>query len=156
MNLRPLEFVDFLKDNLADVMIGVGIPFVVFGVFMLSTIGSVASAVGLFCGSLLIVYGLMIRVGLFSVKWRSMNGVGTILLCISFGLFALAVVSVQFQDISFAGAVREAFEGSFTSYSRLLVHTNRPFLYLFVAGFQLGLVFFVLSIIAKVYALLRG
>jgi hypothetical protein len=141
-----------LRDNFGKVSIAIGILLVVFGISMSSTLGTVASAFGLFSGFVLIAYGFFAQVGLFSIEWRSINGVATLTLCVSVVFFSVALMSLLFQDVS-SSVVREIFRGS-VSLSLRLVFT-RPFLYLFVLGSQLGLIFLIISVILKVYSLFR-
>src|SRR3990170_873793 len=139
-----------LKDNFGKVSIAIGILLVVFGLSMSSTLGTVASAIGLFSGFVLITYGFFAQVGLFSVEWRSINGAATMTLCLSVVFFAIALVSLLFQEVS-ANMVREFFRGGVFESVHLVF--TRPFLYLFALGSQLGLIFFVISVILKVYSL---
>lgn len=141
-----------LKDNFGKVSIAIGILLVVFGVSMSSTLGTVASAIGLFSGFVLIAYGFFAQVGLFSVEWRSINGVATMTLCVSVVFFSIALMSLLFQQVS-ASITREVFRGAVFPSIRLVF--TRPFLYLFVLGSQLGLIVFVISVILKVYSLFR-
>ena len=142
-----------LKENFGKVSIAIGILLVVFGVSTSSMLGTVASAFGLFSGFVLIAYGFFAQVGLFSVEWRSINGAATMILCVSVAFFAIALVSLLFQEVSRADVIKEIFRGSVSLSVRLLF--TRPFLYLFVLGSQLGLIFFVISVILKVYSLYR-
>jgi len=141
-----------LKDNFGKVSIAIGILLVVFGVFMSNMLGTVASAIGLFSGFVLIVYGFFAQVGLFSVEWRSTNGAATMTLCVSVVFFGIAIVSLLFQEASWS-IVTEFFRGNVSQSLRLVF--ARPFLYLFVLGSQLGLIFLVISVFLKVYSLFR-
>lgn len=142
-----------LRDNFGKVSIAIGILLVVFGVSMSSTMGTFASAIGLFSGIVLIAYGFFAQVGLFSVEWRSTNGVATMMLCVSVVFFAVALMGFLFQEVSRTDLMREFFRGSVTLNLRLVF--TRPFLYLFVLGSQLSLIFFVSSVILKVCSLFR-
>ena len=141
-----------LKENFGKVSIAIGILCVVFGVAMSSTLGTFASAIGLFFGFVLIAYGFFAQIGLFSVEWRSINGAATMTLCLSVVFFAIALVSLLFQEVS-ANIMREFFRGGVFESVHLVF--TRPFLYLFALGSQLGLIFFVISVILKVYSLFR-
>ena len=141
-----------LKDNFGKVSIAIGILLVVFGVSTSSMLGTVASAGGLFSGVVLIAYGFFAQVGLFSVEWRSTNGVATMTLCVSVVFFAIAVMSLLFQDVT-ANIVIEVFRGGVFPSLRMVF--TRPFLYLFALGSELGVIFFVISVILKVYSLFR-
>ena len=152
MSTRVLEFEDFVRSNLGKIMIGVGILEVIFGIFMLDSFGTLVSVSSLFFGVLLIAYGFFVQVGLLSVEWRSMNGVGTVLLCVSVGFFALAIVVLQFQIVHAEPAV-EVFRGLLIPFVRLT--GTRPFVYLFALCLQIGLVVLAASIALKIYSHFR-
>ena len=149
MSTGVLELQDFVRSNLGKIMIGVGILLVIFGIFMLDSFGTLASATGLFVGILLIMYGFFTETGLFSVEWRSINGVGNVLLCVSAGFFALAIVALQFQIVS-ATPVPEVFHGFVMPFTRLQLTTSRPFIYLFALGSQVGITLFIVSIVLRI------
>jgi hypothetical protein len=158
MSLRLLEFADYLKDNLGKVLIAVGLILVILGVLTLAALSAVVPdvtllvpAVSLFLGIVFVVYGFFVQVGLFSVRWTSVNGVGTILLCISVGFFALAIVAIQFQLITGF----EVFGTPNNAFLILIPYSIRPFLFLFAIGLQLGVVFFVASVILKAFSFWR-
>ena len=152
MSTRVLELEDFMKGNLGKIMIGVGILAVVFGIFTLDSFGTLASASTLFFGVLLIVYGFFVHVGLFSIEWRSMNGVATVSLCVSVGFFALAIVALQFQIVHAEPAV-EVFRGALIPFIRLT--GTRPFVYLFALCSQIGLVVLAISIALRIFSHFR-
>jgi hypothetical protein len=141
-----------LRENFGKISIAIGILLVVFGISMSSMVGSVASAGGLFSGIVLVAYGFFAQVGLFSIEWRSTNGVATMTLCVSVAFFAIAITSLLFQEVT-ANIVIEVFRGGVFPSLRLVF--TRPFLYLFALGSELGVIFFVISVILKVYSLFR-
>jgi hypothetical protein len=141
-----------LRENFGKISIAIGILLVIFGVSTSSMVGSVASAGGLFSGIVLVAYGFFAQVGLFSIEWRSTNGVATMMLCVSVVFFAMAVMSLLFQEVT-ANIVIEVFRGGVFPSLRLVF--TRPFLYLFALGSELGVIFFVISVILKVYSLFR-
>ena len=151
MSLRYSSPAEFFKDNLPKVFITVGIVLVIFGIFTSSAFGTIFSTSGLFAGSLLVIFGFLSQVGLLSVEWRSINGVGTVFLCVIVCFFVLAAVSLVFQEVSYVRTARAVFHGNFLPCSVAYVHTNLRFVYLFATGIQLGLVFLVSSLVLKAY-----
>jgi hypothetical protein len=149
MSFRVLEFEDFLKENLGKVMIAVGIVLVIFGLFVFNGFGSFESAAGLFFGFLMIIYGFFVMVGIFSVKWRSMGGLGTVLVCIAVGFFSLAVVALEFQVVS-ARPIKEVFKGATMPFYRLILTSSMPLMYLFALGSQVGLILLVAGVICRI------
>jgi hypothetical protein len=148
MSTRVLELEDFVRENLGKIMIGFGILAVILGILLLDSFGTFGSASSLFIGVLLIIYGFFLQVGLFSVTWRSIDGAGTVLLCVSVCFFALAVVGLQFQIVQAQPAV-EVFRGMLIPFIRL--SGTRPFVYLFSLGLQIGLVVLAAGIILRLY-----
>jgi len=147
-----------IRENVAKIMIVLGIVFLVLGVLTLTTVFAVIPMFSLSVGILLLALGFFARVGLFSVEWRSPNGLAVILLCVSVAFFALAVASIQFQEISSVKVAHQRFDvvGNFpagrTFEDWLIVITDRPFMSLFILGTQVGLAFFVASVAIKTFS----
>lgn len=164
MALRLLEFTDFLKDNQGKILIAIGILLSVLGLGMQSTFYFVIpvavgflSGASLFLGILLIVLGSFVQVGLLPVKWHSVDGLGTVLLCISIGFFDLAIVAIQFQLVT--GFYVEGIPspgGGMGPFVMAIPMSERPFLFLFASGLQFGLAFLVASLIFKAFAYFRS
>jgi len=155
MNPWLMELADLLKDNAGKVVILAGIGLVVIGVLAQNSFGTIESAMSFFFGFLFIFYGFFIQVGLFQVKLRSLGGIGTLLLCVSVGFFALAIVAVQFQDLRILRAVQEFFKGARLPFSRVLVASERPYLWLFSVSLQYCVAFFVAALVFKILHALR-
>jgi hypothetical protein len=150
MSLRYLDFVDFLTENLGRILIAFGIVSLVFGILSLTTIFTLVPAVALFLGLVLTAYGFLFQLGFFSVRWRSISGFGTVLLCVSVVFFSLAFVAIQFQDIS-SFLVREEFSRAGEVLNILGIPIGvRPFFFIFNYGFQLGAVLFAAGLTLKV------
>lgn len=162
MSGRYFDLWDVLRDNLSKIMIVVGIVLVVVGLFLVSDYYVVLPAYSavpafiLFLGILLVAYGFFVQVGLFSVKWKSINGLGTVLLCIAVGFFAIAFVSIQIQLITGFIVEGEPGHSGPTNYGIAIPYSIRPFLFLFGQTFQLGLVFLVVSVALKIFSFLRS
>ena len=151
-----------IRENAAKIMIALGIVFLVLGVLTLTTLFTVIPMFSLFLGFLLLALGFFAHVGLFSVEWRSPNGLAMILLCVSVAFFALAVASIQFQEISSVRVAHQRFDvvGNFpagrTFEDWLIVNTDRPFMSLFVLATQVGLASFLVSLAVKAYSRMRS
>jgi hypothetical protein len=157
-----MDFRCYIVENAAKIMIAVGIAFLLLGVLTLTTFFSFIPMFSLFLGFMLLVLGVFTHVGLFSIEWRSTNGLAVILLCVSLAFFVLAIVSIQFQEVSstYGGSVR--FDGDGSNFPSGLIHsswltmeTERPFLPLFIIGAQVGLAFFVACLAVKACSYLR-
>ena len=163
MSIRLLELMDFLKDNLGKVLITLGIVFFLSGILLISTFYFELSApsvavptVPMFLGITFIAYGFFVQVGLFSGRWRSINGLGTILLCISVAFFALAITAIQVQLVTgFEVEDAPSRGGGRSPFSMVFPYSTRPFLSLFGLGLEWGVGFFVAGTIFKAFSYLR-
>jgi hypothetical protein len=151
-----LDFSDYIEENLGKIMIVVGVLLVIGGVLWLSTVGTVYSAGSFFFGLLFVIFGFFVHLGVFSGGLRSLSGFGTVLICFSVVFFVFAVVLVQFQNINVIGYVREVFRGAPLPFSRMVIATDRPYLWLSDFFMHFGLYFFVAGLILKVYSFFRG
>lgn len=151
-----LGFSDYIRENFGEVMIVIGVLLVVVGLLFLSTVGTVYSAASLFFGLLFVIFGFFVHLGIFSVNFRSLSGFGTFLLCLSVVFIVFAVVLVQFQNINVVGYVQEVFRGARLPFYRMLITTDRPYLWLSDIFMHVGLYFFVAGLVLKVYSFFRG
>jgi len=145
-----------VRENLGKVMILVGVVLVVLGLLSLSTMGSAFSAVNLFFGLLFVSLGFLVHIGVFSGGFRSLNGFGTILICLSVVFFVFAAVVFQFQDIGIVGYVQEVFKGARLPFYRMLISTNRPYSWLSYLCVIIGGVLLFAGLTFKVYSFLRS
>lgn len=147
---------DFLREYLGRILIGLGLILVFGGIMSLSTFYffipafAVVPMVTLFLGLVFVAFGFFIQVGLFSIRWRSINGLGTILLCISVGFFALALVAIQIQLVT--GFERDG-NARMPMYFPISL---RPFVFLFDYGLELGTAFLVASLVLKAISFFKG
>lgn len=156
-----MDFRFYIIENAAKIMIATGIVFLLLGVLTLTTFFSFIPMFSLFLGVLLLVLGVFAHIGLFSVEWRSPNGLAMILLCVSVAFFVLAVVSIQFQEVSGTQVGQVRFDG-YGNFPTGLIHTDwltinteRPFLSVFIIGTQVGVTFFIASSAVRAYSYLR-
>jgi hypothetical protein len=71
-------------------------------------------------------------------------------------LFIFSVVLIQFQNINVIGYVQEVFRGARLPFYRMLIATDRPFLWLSDFCVHVGLIFLVLGLAFKVYSFFRA
>jgi len=90
----------FIKDNLYMILFLLGIALLVFGMLYKTSIGSWFSVVSLFFGIILSTFSMFLKLGMFSLKLRSVAGLGTILICASVISIALAITLFQFYDMT--------------------------------------------------------
>lgn len=155
MSLRYLDFMDFLTENLGRILIAAGIISFVLGILSLTTIYTVVPAVALFLGPVLVAYGFFFQLGFFSVRWRSISGFGTVLLCASVVFFSLAFVAIQFQEIPFWFVRGEATHTTTMTEFFAIPWSIRPFFFIFDNGIQLGIVSLVAGLAFKAVGVLR-
>jgi hypothetical protein len=155
MSSISIEFTDYLRDNFGKVLIAAGTLLVILGVFItpdfyftISPLG-VVLAVTLFLGVVFVAYGFFVQVGLFSGRLRSINGLGTILLCVSVAFFAMAIVAIQFQLVTGFETIGMPSRGGGKPSYVLIPDSVRPFLFLFGDGLWLGAAFLAASMILK-------
>lgn len=87
---------DGLKDNVATIVMIVGVTFAFIGLLYFSPLGSYVSAVSFVLAVGFLAFGLGIQLEFFAVNLRSREGIGSILFCGSFVMLATAVVLVVF------------------------------------------------------------
>ncbi|MEM4713060.1 MAG: hypothetical protein QXQ61_00760 [Candidatus Bathyarchaeia archaeon] len=129
---------------------------IIVGVSLFSTIGSVYSAGSLFFGIMSCIFGLFLQLGVFSEGFRSIGGLGTLFICISIALFVFAAVIIQFQDINVVGYVQEVYKGGRLPFYRLLIATDRPYLWLSDIVVDVGICFLVAGLAFKVYSFFKA
>jgi hypothetical protein len=90
----------WLAEYLPGIMVFLGIVLFVVGLLFMQVSSSPVSVIGFFFGIVLIAFGILARVGFFSTNLRSLNGLGTVLICISVVFFSLSFSVLQFQEVS--------------------------------------------------------
>ena len=158
-----MDFFYSIKENVAKMMIALGLAFLTVGVLTLTMFLDFLPMLTLFLGFVFLMLGFFTQIGLFSVKLRSTSGLAMILLCISVVFFALAVASIPFQQVIGFSVAPVRFDGNGDLYPTGLIHTkwlalntDRPLLSLFILGMQVGLVSFLASLTVVVYGYLRS
>jgi len=80
-----------------------GVILLIIGLLLKKDLGSWISTGTLFLGMVFSTFGIFLKLGIFSVKLRSLAGVGTILICASVVCFALSIVLFQFAELTIVG-----------------------------------------------------
>jgi len=145
---------EYLLEYSGNIMIFSGIVLFVVGLFFTETFGSPVSAIAFFFGITFFTFGLFARLGLFYSKLNSLDGLGTILICVSVALFALSFSLIVFQAVKSVTYIPVMGPGGRITYSPQ-INTYRPY-----AGFSLnliavGLPILFVALIAKGYSARR-
>jgi len=141
---------DSVRDHIGKLMLLIGSVLLVAGALTLKNFGSVFSAGSLFFGILLVVFGLMAQLGLFSDNLRSWNGLGTIMMCFSIVFIAFSFAVIQFSEVNSADVVPIIFRGAVLGW-KVVFSSERPYIWLSALFFQLGLVVLVVGIAIKIF-----
>mgnify|MGYP006267259127 CR=1 FL=1 len=152
--MKGLEILDYISDYIGKIMFLTGTVLLVIGALAMNLYGSILSAGSLFFGILFVVFGLFTQLGFLSGKIRSLNGAGTLLICLSIVLAAFGLVVVEFVDVTSKGVVAEIFRGAVMGY-RLLLSSDRPYVWLSVICIQVGIGFFLAGLALKIIHLIR-
>jgi uncharacterized membrane protein HdeD (DUF308 family) len=110
-------FKEYLEEYSGSIMIIAGVLLLVAGLVSYSTFGSVLSAATLFFGIIFVSFGVLARLEFFYQRLRSLNGLGTILVCIAVVFFALSVAFMEFQAVKGTRTIPDYYRGFLRGYS---------------------------------------
>jgi len=150
------DFREYASNNLGKLIFVCGAFSLAIGVFSSSMFGTVLSAVTLFLGILMVIFGLFLQLGLFSDSVRSFSGVGMLLVCVAIVLLAFALVALEFLDV-----VRAMYMpiiphgGGVPVEGKVLLITDRPYVWISELCLRIGLGSLVLGIGLKIAGLFR-
>lgn len=153
---------DYLRENLSKILIAAGIVLgVVGGLFINDYYFAVPQfafvpCILLFFGIVFVAYGFMIQVGLFSGKWLSIGGLGTMLLSAAVIFLSLAIVAASIQLVTgyrTIGYIERNGHGIVGYY--VIPYSVRPFLYVSAEAIQLCLIFFLTGAAFKITGFLK-
>jgi uncharacterized membrane protein len=147
-------FKEYLEEYSGSIMITAGIVLLVVGLMSYNTFGSLLSAASLFFGIIFVSFGFLARLGFFYLRLRSLNGLGTILVCLSVVFFALSVTFIEFQAVKGIRTVPNFIRGFIYGYS-VIVTTYRPYVWLGLTTIWISLAAFLAGLIVKVYCALK-
>jgi hypothetical protein len=150
-----LDVVYYVEEYLGKLMFLIGIILLLVGVLSFNLFGSIMSAASVFFGIVCVVFGLFFQLGVFSVKFRSLNGVSIILFCASIVCLAFSFVVLEFLstaivdwDIFIIGHTqRFVFAPVF--------YSERPYLWVSGIFMFLGLALLIIGIVLRVYNSLK-
>jgi uncharacterized membrane protein HdeD (DUF308 family) len=144
---------EYLQEYSGNIMILSGILLLVVGLLYVETFGSLVSVVAFFFGIVLFTFGFFARIGLFSLKLSSLNGLGTVLICVSVMLFALSFSLIEFEAVASITYMPEMVGGELIYIPQ--VNTYRPYAWLSFISIEVGLPIFFVALIAKVFSARR-
>lgn len=145
---------EYLQEYSGNLMIFSGIVLLVVGLFYVENFGSLVSVVAFFFGIVLFIFGFFARVGLFSLKLLSLNGLGTILICVCVAFLALSFAVIEFQAVASVVTVYQRGPGGkLIPYQE--VNTYRPYAWLSFDLIGIGLPILFAGLIAKAYSARR-
>jgi hypothetical protein len=146
------DFTEFLGENFGKFSIVIGVILFFSGLLLFNTFGSFWSALSLFFGIVLAAFGLFFQLELFS-DLRSLSGFGSILIFVSIAFFALSISFFQFLEVASFWVIHEIFKGGALPFSKVIMHTERPYLWLCGLFFWLGVLLFVGGLVVKIVRL---
>jgi hypothetical protein len=151
-----LDVVYYVEENLGKLMFLIGIMLLLVGVLSFNGFGSIMSAASVFFGIVCAVFGLFLQLGVFSVEFRSLNGVSIILFCVSIVCLAFSFAVLEFLsttivdwDIFFMG------HGGRFFFTPDLV-SERPYLWVSGIFMLLGLALLIIGIVVRIYNSLKS
>lgn len=100
-------------------------------------------------------FGMLIKLGLYSTKITSFDGLGTILISISIVTFALSIALLQFLTLNVIEVVQQIFRGTPLNRYKVFYDVERPYGALSVALLKLSLIIFVSGLFIKAYNALK-
>ncbi|MBS7615700.1 hypothetical protein KEJ45_00660 [Candidatus Bathyarchaeota archaeon] len=140
---------DFLRENFGKVSMILGLAWFMVGLLLLETFGSVLSALCIFFGIVFGAFGFFYELELFN-NIRSFGGLGVVLTFVSIVFFSLSVALFQFLEISSISYIQVIFRGGSLPFTRAILHTDRPYLWLCGLFFWVGLCLLFLGIAVKI------
>ena len=150
-----LMAIDLLKEYLVEyassILFFSGFLLLVAGVLLLETFGSILSAASLFFGIVFVAWGLLLRLGFFYLKLRSLDGLGTILLSVSVVFLALSISGVTILAVRHVYLVPTYIRGFLSGYIQIL-DTYRPYAWLATISLWACIISLVAGVMVKIYS----
>jgi hypothetical protein len=145
---------EYLKEYSGNIMIFSGVLLLVVGLMFVETFGSLVSVVAFFFGIIFVAFGFFARLGLFYLKLSSLNGLGTILICVSVVFFALSFAVIQYQAVKSVVTIPQYLHGVIIGYITS-INTYRPYAWLSFTSIGVGLPIFLAGLAVKAYCARR-
>ena len=149
-----VDIVEFIKESWGKILFFIGMIFLVLSLLFLNRFGSLESAFSLFFGLIFVAFSMFSQLDFFSVKLRSLTGLGTILICISVVFLVFSIAAIQFVSIESVVYVREVFRGVPMGF-RPIVTLGRPYAGIGQIFMQMGVLLFIVGIVLKVFRVLK-
>jgi hypothetical protein len=147
-------FKEYLEEYSGSIMIIAGILLLIVGLMSYNTFGSLLSAATLFFGIIFVSFGFFARLGFFYLRLRSLNGLGTILVCISVVFFALSIAFMEIQAVKGVRTIPDVIRGIIRGYYDVIT-TYRPYVWLGATSIWVSLASFLAGLIVKIYCALK-
>jgi hypothetical protein len=144
---------EYLVEYVGNIMIVAGIVLLAVGVLSVNIFGSIMSVFTFFFGIICVAFGFFARIGLF-YRLRSLNGLGTILVCVSVAFFALSVALLEFLSVKGFRLIPIYYRGVLEG-TTLYVSLYRPYAWLSFASLWVSIGTFLAGLIVKVYCYYR-
>lgn len=148
-------FFEYMEESFWIILFTTGIILLMVGLMLITPLGSVGSALSLFFGVIMTSFGMLIKLGLYSTKITSFDGLGTILISISIVTFALSIALLQFLTLNVIEVVQQIFRGTPLNRYKVFYDVERPYGALSVALLKLSLIIFVSGLFIKAYNALK-
>jgi|YelNatPaOPRAMG01_1025707.scaffolds.fasta_scaffold15699_6 hypothetical protein len=147
-----LDFGFYIKEHLGEILFLLGVVLLVIYFSTINTFGTVLSAASFFFGFPCVVFGVFVKLGVFSVKFRSLDGASVILICCSVVLFAFSISILEFLTTSVGFDI---FAFRYKIYYVLVFDSRRPYLLVSNVSLLFALGLFLCGLLLKVYSILR-
>jgi len=144
-------FLEYIEDFLWIILFTAGVILLIVGLMLITPLGSALSAISLFLGITMTSFGILVKLGFYSAKITSLDGLGTALISISIVLFAFSITLLQFLTLNVIGVVQEIFKGTPLNRYKILYETERPYGMLSIALLKLSLIIFIIGLLIRIY-----
>jgi hypothetical protein len=144
---------EYLREYVGTIVLATGVLLVIIGILFINIFGSIVSVFALFLGIIFAAFGFFARIGLF-YNLRSINGLGTVLVCISVVCFALAISLMAFLQVKGIRLLPQYYRGVFEGYMTLIT-VYRPYAWISLISVLASFATFVAGLIVKVYCYFR-
>lgn len=135
-------------------MILAGIILLAVGILFVNIFGSIVSVFTFFFGIICVAYGLFARIGLFYIKFRSLNGLGTVLVCIGVAFLALSIALMEFLSVKGVYFNPIYYRGVFLGETES-ISLYRPYAWLSLSSLWVSFATFVAGLFVKLICYFR-
>lgn len=136
-------------DNVGKIVFLIGVILLIVSLSIYNGFGSLFFAASFFIGIVFSAFGLLIQLGFFAGGLRSFSGVGTILICLAIVFVTASITLFGFLTVESYRIVAEIFKGAVLGF-KVILSTERPYLWLSVLLMRAGLASFGLGVLFKI------